>query len=431
LPEQRLFLRSDRETRFVRLRPLTQAVTIGVAGSFVAWSIVATSVLLMNGVGAGNLREQVLREQAAYQARLNDLASERDQRAAETQAAHERFGFAMERISEMQSALLASEEHRMELETGIDVIQRTLHRTVNDRDTARNEAQTAALALATQTGSNRTDAGRSEDVAATLDFLMVALERTSAERDTAAQITDQATNQMQMLALENRLIGDRNNRIFSQLEQAVEVSMVPLERMFRDAGLPPERILEQVRSGYDSRSAALTPIAISTSGTLDPNSDEARANNVLSGLEEIDLYRIAALRAPFGRPTSAVMTTTSNFGNRRDPITGATRMHSGVDFGGSRNTPILATADARVKFAGRQSGYGNIVILEHDFGIETYYAHLNTINVSEGQRVSRGDRIGGMGTTGRSTGVHLHYEVRVGGRPVNPMTYIRAAQNVF
>jgi murein DD-endopeptidase MepM/ murein hydrolase activator NlpD len=71
------------------------------------------------------------------------------------------------------------------------------------------------------------------------------------------------------------------------------------------------------------------------------------------------------------------------------------------------------------------------VIIQHEFGIETLYAHMSQIRVNEGQRVSRGDRIGDMGSTGRSTGTHLHYEVRLGGTAVNPMTYIKAARNVF
>ena len=106
-------------------------------------------------------------------------------------------------------------------------------------------------------------------------------------------------------------------------------------------------------------------------------------------------------------------------------------MHSGVDWAGPQGTAIRATASGVVTHAGRRGDYGNLVIIQHDFGIETYYAHLHRLDVNVGQRVSRGDRIGGMGTTGRSTGVHLHYEIRVGGRPINPMTYIRAAQNVF
>ena len=106
-------------------------------------------------------------------------------------------------------------------------------------------------------------------------------------------------------------------------------------------------------------------------------------------------------------------------------------MHAGVDFAGARGTPIYATADGVVTHAGWQSGYGRLVKIQHQFGIETRYAHQSKIRVKVGQRVSRGQRIGDMGNTGRSTGTHLHYEVRVGGKAVNPMIYIKAANDVF
>ena len=101
------------------------------------------------------------------------------------------------------------------------------------------------------------------------------------------------------------------------------------------------------------------------------------------------------------------------------------------DLAGPVGTPILATGDGTVKFAGRQSGYGNVIIIEHALGTETRYGHLSKIRVQAGQKVSRGSQIGDMGNTGRSTGPHLHYEVRVNGNAVNPMSFIKAAQNVF
>ena len=268
------------------------------------------------------------------------------------------------------------------------------------------------------------------EVGQTLDMMMAALGDSTAERESLGMLADTAGREVAHLALEYRLMQDRNTRIFSQLEQAVETAMLPLERVFSAVGVEPEQILRQVRSGYQTRSASLMPISISTTGTLDPNGDEARANSVLAALEEIDLYRVAMQRMPFAMPVSGARGS-SAFGYRRDPITGGRRMHTGEDFSGSHGTPIRATATGTVSFAGRQSGYGNMVIIQHEFGIETRYAHLSSIAVSVGQRVSRGDRIGGMGSTGRSTGTHLHYEIRVGDRPINPMTYIRAAQNVF
>ncbi len=94
-------------------------------------------------------------------------------------------------------------------------------------------------------------------------------------------------------------------------------------------------------------------------------------------------------------------------------------------------TPVYATGEGTVIFAGWQRGYGNLIKIQHELGTETRYGHLSKIRVKAGQKVSRGSQIGDMGNTGRSTGSHLHYEVRVNGRAVNPMSFIKAAQNVF
>jgi len=429
LPEKRLFLRSDFGTRFLRISPTAQAGILSGAAAFFVWTIISTSIVAFNAMGAESLREQVARERHHFETRLGELAYERDRRAVEAQAAHDRYAQAMDRVASMQAMLLSSERQRAELETGIEAVQRSLRERTRERDAAR--VQLAEYENEDATTELRVAADRLTEFEQTLDFLMSALADTATERETMSVLAENAHLQAQHLALEYRLIQDRNHRIFSQLEEAVEEAIAPLERMFRSAGLPPERILQQVRSGYQTRSAALMPISISTSGTLDPGGDEARANSVLGALEEINTFRIAAQRTPFAMPIRASVRQTSGFGTRRDPRTGRQRQHNGVDWAGPQGTPILSTGAGRVKFAGRQGGYGNLVIVQHDFGLETYYAHLHRIDVNVGQRVSRGDRLGGMGTTGRSTGVHLHYEIRVGGRPINPMSYIRAAQNVF
>lgn len=428
LPEKRLFLRSESSTRYVRLRPVAQATILGVAGLYLAWSLVASSILFFEVIGSNDLRESARREQSYFETRLTEIAQQRDDALAEVQASYRRYGEAMDRVAHMQTELMEGEQRNAELTRGIDALQATLRSTMDARDQA-----VARLAELESADANTQLAEANEhlgEVEQTLDFVLTALDRTADERDDVQAMAEGASREAEHLALEYRLIQDRNTRIFTQLEQAIEASIQPLERMFSAAGLSSETLLRQVRAGYQTRSASLQPISISTTGTLDPQSDEVRANSVLAALEEIDAYRIALQRTPFALPVDRVHIN-SPFGYRRDPITGGRRLHAGQDFGGTRGTPIHATADGVVTFAGQQRGYGNIVIIQHDFGFETRYGHLSSIAVRVGQRVSRGDRIGGMGSTGRSTGTHLHYEIRVGGNPINPMTYIRAAQNVF
>jgi len=428
-PERRVFLRSEVDTRFIRLRPHVQLIGFTGTALVMAWSIIATSVLLMDSIGAGNFREQAKRDQRMYEERLNFLSSDRDARAAEALAAQQRFNSALEQISLMQSQLLASETRRRELETGIEVIQSTLRRTMKERD-----ALGAELAQVQAEGDNQN--GASTGLAAlpvaedTLGLVVEALANTAAERDQIR--TNAATALVDVETMAQKIISmqEQNEAIFRQLEEAMAISVAPLDSMFRKAGMNTDTLIEQVKRGYSGQGGPLTPIALSTRGEV-PSEAAERANRLLDQMDRLNLYRIAAQAAPFAIPVKSSYRFTSGYGYRRDPKTGGRRMHSGVDFAGPVGTPLYATADGVVTHAGWLSGYGRLVKIKHEFGIETRYAHMSKIRVKVGQRVSRGERIGDMGASGRVTGPHLHYEVRVGGKAVNPMIYIKAANDVF
>jgi murein DD-endopeptidase MepM/ murein hydrolase activator NlpD len=420
-PERRLFLRSDTETRFIRLRSEMQLFVWTAGAMVLAWTIIATAIVMMDSIGAGNFRDQARRDQIEYETRLQALVTERDRRAEEAAAAQARFSSALAQISVMQTELLNSEDRRRELETGIEVIQSTLRRTMNQRQDL--SQRIAALEAAVQNGTSVAGATGSVSNEA-LDLLASALADTAAERDQIEADAQSAIDRAAELELDLRLMEERNDEIFRQLEEAMMVSVEPLDNMFRAAGLNTDTLLDQVRRGYSGTGGPLTPLQFSTNGgEADP--DTARANELLSSMDRINLYRIAAERAPFSMPVRDNFRFTSGYGMRWG------RMHYGTDFAGPVGTPIYATADGVITHAGWSSGYGRLVKIQHEFGIETRYGHLNAIRVQEGQRVSRGDRIGDMGNSGRSTGPHLHYEVRVGGEAINPMIYIRAGQDVF
>ena len=423
-PEQRLFLRSDTETRFIRLSPATQFIGITGSALVIGWTIVSSAILLMHTLGAGNLKEQALRDQAIYEGRLNELAAERDARAEEATTAQERFALALAEVSAMQTRLLASEDRLKEVETGLDVVQATLRDAMRERDAARAEVDELTLRLA-ETEAASPDTTRMADLETTLDFLAAALGNLASERDEMKDYVERADEALDRVAMDARLEAERNERIFTQIEDAVQTSLAPIDDMFSSVGLPTDSILEQVRRSYSGQGGPLTPIRFSTSGDAEIDPVSLRANEVLGQLDQLNLYRIAAQKLPFGFPVRGTYRSTSGFGPRWG------RMHEGHDWAGPRGTPIHATADGTVIFAGRQSGYGNLIKIRHDFGFETRYAHLSQIRVKVGQRVSLGERIGDMGNTGRSTGTHLHYEVHVGGKPVNPLKYIKAARDVF
>jgi murein DD-endopeptidase MepM/ murein hydrolase activator NlpD len=115
---------------------------------------------------------------------------------------------------------------------------------------------------------------------------------------------------------------------------------------------------------------------------------------------------------------------TAGFGYRRSPFTGLRQMHEGVDISNSVGTPVIAPADGMVSYAGPLGGFGNVISIDHGHNISTFYAHLQQHKVSQGQRIKRGNLIALVGTTGRATGPHLHYEIQVNGSPVNPSKYV-------
>ena len=376
LPEQRFFMKSDNTTRYVRLRPLTQLTALGAAGFCFVWAVGASSVLFISSISSGSSREQAALAQTAFEQRLIDLARERDSRAAEALAAQKRFQVALDQVSAMQSQLMASEERRREVETGIDAIQTTLRRAVAERDAARQDA------------------------------------------DSARQQADQA-------ALEKRLIEQHTNQIFTTIEGAVKISMEPLDSMFRKAGVNPKSILDQVRKGYSGVGGPLSQVTLSSQSASLFANDDARAQGILDQLDRMNMYRIAVDKLPFAIPLNGGYRFTSPFGYRWG------RLHAGIDLAGPIGMDVHAPADGTVVEAGWENGYGQMIRIQHDYGISTVYGHLSRILVHEGQKVSRGDLIGDSGDSGRSTGPHLHYEIRVGDTPINPMTFIKAAQDVF
>jgi murein DD-endopeptidase MepM/ murein hydrolase activator NlpD len=140
----------------------------------------------------------------------------------------------------------------------------------------------------------------------------------------------------------------------------------------------------------------------------------------------IDRYRRTLLAVPVRKPVGGEVDMSSPFGVRTDPFNGRAAMHTGIDLRGDVGEPVHATANGKVSIAGREGGYGNMVEIDHGNGFSTRYGHLSEIDVKVGQPVRIGQVVGKIGSTGRSTGPHLHYETRINKEPVNPQKFLRA-----
>lgn len=196
----------------------------------------------------------------------------------------------------------------------------------------------------------------------------------------------------------------------------------------RKLGLRPERVAAAAKRTQASKQAAMGGplVAADSPEALADVRADAQFRTLFQTWKKLDTLQQGVIAIPSVQPVH-LLSFTSNFGIRSDPFRGTAAMHAGVDIPGPVGTPIYATADGIVSHAGRQGGYGNLVELNHGKGIATRYGHLSKILVGDNARVTRGQLIALMGSTGRSTGPHLHYEVRIDGHAVNPIPFLTTA----
>ena len=188
-------------------------------------------------------------------------------------------------------------------------------------------------------------------------------------------------------------------------------------------GLNPDSMIRN--ADRSAMGGPLEKLTTDAEGGIDP-----RFERLGLSIARMDALERGLAGVPQVAPAKVEMVT-SSYGYRRDPFTGVAAMHKGLDFRGPVGAPIFAAAQGRVSFVGRRSGYGNVVEISHGNGLMTRYAHMSKFAAKVGQTVDAGDTIGAIGSTGRSTGPHLHFEVRINNRAVNPRTFLETAPNVL
>ena len=231
------------------------------------------------------------------------------------------------------------------------------------------------------------------------------------------------TTQYQVLSKQLELVSDvlddiqeRDNNLYRVIFQAE-----PIPLSIRKAGYGGTNRYEELMSLSDAK------LVVSTSQNIDILSKQLYIQSksfdeivALLGKNEERLLCLPAIQPVSNKDLKS---TSSGFGMRIDPVYKTPKFHAGMDFAAPTGTDIYVTGNGIVSYSGWKQGYGNTVIVNHGYGYETLYAHMNETLVSEGRRVKRGEVIGLVGNTGKSVGPHLHYEVRYRGNPQNPQNY--------
>jgi murein DD-endopeptidase MepM/ murein hydrolase activator NlpD len=365
-PERHLYVRSGGQMKGYVLTPKNQMIAAGGLSAAALWMGVCSAAMLVNVMSASSADREIARTQAKYERWIADRQA---------------------RLNSAVAALNAGGGASLAAASAI-------------------EKRHAALAMLL------TDMKGAPGAAEALTPVIT--KALSASNQNPAQIVDTVrVSQEQLLDAADTFAKSRADR---------------LRLAFRLAGLTPAAYMPHGGSLGGPLIESKDPRALAA--VLDV--DEAFADRVqhaANNMSDAHALEAAARTLPFAQPTAGTEKS-SGFGVRFDPFTSHPAFHSGLDFAGGPMTPIHATAPGVVSFTGVRSGYGNTVEIDHGRGFKTRYAHMAAISVHVGQQVAVGQRLGGMGSTGRSTGTHLHYEVWVNGRAQNPDRFVKAGAYV-
>jgi murein DD-endopeptidase MepM/ murein hydrolase activator NlpD len=357
--------------RQVRFGPVVFWIAVGTVVIMAGWSVAAGTYLAFRDDVLRTLIAHQADQQFAYEDRIAELRTQIDRTTSRQLLDQEQFEQKLDDLMRRQATL----ESRTSQLSGI-----------GDPTTTGSIKPTPVAPL------SRSDHGKQSSLGGALDRLQASLDRVEMRQSmTLSQVEDRYEGKA-------RLMRGVLNQLGVKLDTATEATGGP----FVPVKLP------TANEGFDR---ALMRVNF------------ARA--------DADQLATTLLAVPVRKPVAGEIDETSPFGIRMDPFVHEAAMHTGIDFRGDIGEPIHATAAGTVTIAGWEGGYGKMVEVDHGNGLATRYGHLSAINVSVGDKIRIGEVVGLLGTTGRSTGPHLHYETRVNGEAVNPQKFLDAGDKLF
>jgi septal ring factor EnvC (AmiA/AmiB activator) len=424
-PERRIYIRTEGKTRYLSIQPASQIGGVLVVAALLGWTGFTSTAYVTSAMDGRSARIQLETTSEAYEAKLAAYSTEQRNLEQQLNRANLRRDTVTERLSDKQTRLIDTVNSLQEAAAELDVLRNEFESMIDSRrvDASRIETMEAELSgLRITLAESQTSKSNLDGALASLGG---AMDKVITERDLATGELAHLDGEVTRLTGLMGHLESRQERLVSRLEVAARTGLSSLNFMFGRANIDLDNIMTQARRDYSGSGGPLEPIIDEPEDlAMDTATGDERVAVLMDDLETISLMRFAADRLPFGEPVIGGRRT-SGFGKRRG------RAHKGIDIAAPRGTAIYSTADGVVTFSGRQRGYGIVVKIRHAFGFETVYAHNSRARVKVGQRVARGDRIADMGSTGRSSGNHVHYEIRIDNKPVNPVKFIEATRDVL
>jgi murein DD-endopeptidase MepM/ murein hydrolase activator NlpD len=338
------------------------------------------------------------------------------------------------RVSELESELHVALDQAALLNKEIGSLAGRLDRVTEERDAVRDNANSLSKRVASLIESLDVTSEEKSEIAETLQTAQSRLNDATEERDSVVRRNNFLAKRVTSLETRLSSIRDAQKDLIARLHERTEDSVESLENTLAMTGLDVDHLV-QVALNRNPEAGQGGPLVALDSRIADEGigmtegfeTSLARLENQLTrwdGLQQLIRH------IPMIRPIDMGYIT-SSYGKRKDPITKRWAMHHGVDYGGYKRMAIRTTAPGKVTFAGRNGPYGRMIEIDHGYGFKTRYGHLHKILVKRGQEVSFREKIALMGSTGRSTGPHVHYEVRYKDKPQNPANFIKAGNHVL
>lgn len=456
-PERQIYIRSDGRVQFFTFGPSLQATLAGLTLIFLGWVAFATVNVIFKDriIAAKDHRYQQM--QAAYENRVADLQISYDELNGALVSAEDRFKATADGLQAKQNAIAGFLSRANQVRAGVGE-----HNGPAPALTALAHAAPAApagLDVEAPADINADDAGSSALIVmpgpaqpqprtarpVKSSLLDHAMQRFAALFQSVTASVHIATHPVRdipaayaqhpaLRALAEQTarvshIGQSETVLMARTEGALDQGVGNLRSVIRRTGINPDAFARKIAGGEGGPEIPLDQVRIE--GISDPGFTHAYLN-AAAVLDQLNGLSAAVDHVPLAMPVpTASFDKSSSFGARVDPFTGRYAFHPGIDFAGPWGSVVHATAPGTVVFAGNRGGYGNMVEIDHGYGIHTRYGHLSAISVRVGAKIGKGASLGRVGSTGRSTGPHVHYEVWYDDVVKNPNNFIEAGRHVL
>lgn len=392
-PERQIYHRTGGTVRFISVTPWQQAIAATAVAAFVLWSGFLTVMFVVNDLNGSETTRELTREASRTQQYIESIrAKEATQRTL------------------LQESTVAREKESAEIEDRLEAIESIVDELKNDEGFEISALQGDGAAILVRASIDEADNRQA--------------------RELPLVTADAANYSRSAVRATVNPWEDEQERV---LRKAEEVAIERTERargVLAMTSVGTGRIMENASDGQGGPALPLDALIPERATALLSPSFLRRLNQTSARIVEMKHYEDIIASMPLSKPVGVEYRLTSNYGLRIDPFRKRPASHAGLDLAAFRNAPIIAAGPGKVTLAGVKNGYGRVIEIDHGNGFKTRYGHLNTIAVTVGQEVKTGDKIGGMGSTGRSTGDHLHYEVWFNNKPNDPAHFLKAGRHV-